>query len=125
MKGFVENMSENKKSSKRGLQARTLVACAFAVIAMVLTIKTVSSSSVVKMSADDTGLARAEATFTNPAPITIPSQGNGNPYPSEITVAGLGGNIVPSGGGVNVTLNNFTHDFPSDVGIALVGPTGA
>lgn len=66
-----------------------------------------------------TGVADA-ATFSNPAPITIPSQGIATPYPSSITVSGLVGTTMD----VNVTLNNLGHTFPSDVAIALVPPGG-
>ena len=43
-----------------------------------------------------------------------------NPYPSEINVQGLSGTITD----VNVTLNGFTHDFPDDVAVQVVSPTG-
>ena len=43
------------------------------------------------------------------------------PYPSAITVSGLTGEVTTS---LTVTLNGFTHSFPSDVNIILVGPQG-
>jgi subtilisin-like proprotein convertase family protein len=43
------------------------------------------------------------------------------PYPSPITVSGLTGEVITH---VTVTLNGFTHSFPSDVNIILVGPLG-
>ncbi len=43
------------------------------------------------------------------------------PYPSSIGVAGLNGQVVTK---VTVTLRNFSHTFPSDVDILLVGPQG-
>lgn len=60
--------------------------------------------------------------FSNTTPIVIPG-GPGdnlpaNPYPSTINVAGVSQPIS----NVTVTLNNFSHTFPSDVGIVLVGP---
>ena len=64
------------------------------------------------------------ATFSNPAPITIPASGTAGPaapYPSNITVSGVTGTITD----VNVTLSGFSHTFPGDVGVLLVGPTGA
>jgi subtilisin-like proprotein convertase family protein len=68
------------------------------------------------------GARSAQAsTFSNPAPITIPDQGPATPYPSTITVSGLTGMVSD----VNVTLTGFSHTFPSDVGVLLVGPTGA
>src|ERR1044072_5492460 len=61
------------------------------------------------------------ATFTNSSPITIPLIGNASPYPSTINVTGLSGTVT----NVNVTFNNFTHTFPDDIAIVVVGPTGA
>lgn len=43
------------------------------------------------------------------------------PYPSSIGVAGLNGQVVTK---VTVTLQGFSHSFPSDVDILLVGPQG-
>jgi subtilisin-like proprotein convertase family protein len=66
----------------------------------------------------------AQAIFSNSGAITIPSAGTSgpaSPYPSSITVAGLGGPVTK----VTVTLTNFSHTIPSDVDILLVGPTGA
>jgi len=60
------------------------------------------------------------ATFSNPAIITIPDSGAGAPYPSNISVAGVGGTITK----VTVKLNNLSHTFPSDIDILLVGPGG-
>jgi subtilisin-like proprotein convertase family protein len=61
-----------------------------------------------------------DTTFSNPAAITIPATGAGSPYPSNITVAGVTGNVSK----VSVTLTNISHTFPSDVDVLLVGPTG-
>ncbi|MMZ58666.1 Proprotein convertase P-domain protein [compost metagenome] len=60
------------------------------------------------------------ATFTNPTPIIIPLFGPATPYPSNIIVSGLTGTISK----VTVTLSNFSHSFPEDVDILLVGPNG-
>lgn len=68
---------------------------------------------------------RPDAVFTNPAPITILDQSIANPYPSTITVSGFTGNIPSTPGSVKVTLNGFSHNFPDDVAMVLVGPTGA
>lgn len=62
--------------------------------------------------------------FTNPAAITLPDAttiGTGNPYPANISVSGLMGNVTS----VTVTLSNLNHTFPDDFDILLVGPTGA
>jgi subtilisin-like proprotein convertase family protein len=66
-----------------------------------------------------------QAVFTNSNPITIVDFTTANPYPSNITVSGISGNIPSTPGSVKVTLNGFSHAFASDVGIVLVGPTGA
>src|SRR5689334_10826944 len=62
--------------------------------------------------------------FSNAAAIAIPASGTEGvaaPYPSTINVSGLTGAISD----VNVTLTGFSHTFPNDVGLLLVGPTGA
>lgn len=59
-------------------------------------------------------------TFTNPAAITINDNAAATPYPSNITVAGFGGNATK----VTVTLANINHTFPDDIDILLVSPTG-
>jgi hypothetical protein len=59
--------------------------------------------------------------FANPAAITIPTLGTAVPYPSTIAAAGLVGTVQD----VNVTLTGFSHTFPDDLGVLLVGPTGA
>ena len=74
---------------------------------------------------DDEARPEAVVAVTNPAAITIPAIGNASPYPSAITVSGLSGNIANTAGSVKVTLNSFSHTFPDDVGMVLVGPSGA
>jgi subtilisin-like proprotein convertase family protein len=64
-------------------------------------------------------------TFTNASPITINDNSTATPYPSSISVSGLSGTIPSTSTAVMVTLNGFSHTFPNDVGIVLVGPTGA
>jgi subtilisin-like proprotein convertase family protein len=66
-------------------------------------------------------LAPASYTFSNPALITINDFAPASPYPSNISVSGVTGTV----GDVNITLNGLTHTYPSDLGILLVGPTGA
>jgi len=68
-------------------------------------------------------------TFSNTNFITINEDANTNvnvetiasPYPSSLTVTGLTSQVTTK---VTVTLKNFTHPFPSDVNILLVGPQG-
>jgi subtilisin-like proprotein convertase family protein len=60
-------------------------------------------------------------TFTNNQLITIPTEGNANPFPSVIQVDGFKlGKITD----VNITVNGLTHDFPNDVNIMLTSPGG-
>ena len=66
-------------------------------------------------------------TLSNPTAIVIPGAGTGaatgapaNPYPSNIIAGGLTGTVT----NVRVTLNNFSHTFPGDVDVLLVGPGG-
>ncbi|HEY3244666.1 MAG TPA: choice-of-anchor X domain-containing protein [Phycisphaerae bacterium] len=65
--------------------------------------------------------------YSNPTPITIPAgapattSGPASPYPSVITVSGNGGVIL----NMTVTLFGFTHTYPDDVDVLLVGPNGA
>ncbi|MGI0484561.1 DUF4347 domain-containing protein [Pantanalinema rosaneae CENA516] len=59
--------------------------------------------------------------FSNTAAIAIPNSGTATPYPSTISVSGLGSSISA----ITVTLTNMSHTFPADVDILLVGPTGA
>ncbi len=59
-------------------------------------------------------------TFTNSAPITIPSLGTASPYPSVINVAGGPTNTQY----VTVTINALSHTFPADLQVVLVAPGG-
>ncbi len=61
--------------------------------------------------------------FSNTTAITAndaTAVGIGNPYPSNIEVAGLSGNIT----NITVSLNNFNSTFPDDIDILLVAPNG-
>jgi subtilisin-like proprotein convertase family protein len=67
----------------------------------------------------------APQTFSNSTPITIPDTPApapelAVPYPSSIVVSGLSGPVSK----VTVTLKNFSHTFPDDVDVLLVGPAG-
>lgn len=63
--------------------------------------------------------------FGNTNPITINdntiNNGIASPYPSQITVSGVNPATVTK---VQVILNGFSHSFPDDVDIILVGPQG-
>ena len=58
--------------------------------------------------------------FGNSNQITI-NDASTTPYPSQITVSGVSPAIVTK---VQVILNGFSHSFPDDVDIILVGPQG-
>ncbi len=67
-----------------------------------------------------------QISFLNENQISIPgvyneSDGAANPYPSQISVAGTTGSIIKA----TVTLKNFSHTWPGDLDVLLVGPTGA
>jgi subtilisin-like proprotein convertase family protein len=69
--------------------------------------------------------AAPQVVFSNPAPITIvdgmtpPTPAS--PYPSNIPVSGLAGNITK----VTVSLTGISHTFPDDIDMLLVAPNGA
>ena len=60
-----------------------------------------------------------EVEFSNTAPITISDSSPAAPYPSTINVSGVG-NVT----GVKVTINGFSHTWPYDIDMLLVGPGG-
>lgn len=64
--------------------------------------------------------ADVTSTVGNAATISIPDQGNANPFPSTITASGLGTSIT----GLTVELTNVQHGCSKDLDILLVGPTG-
>ncbi|MCX6884981.1 MAG: hypothetical protein NTX27_08070 [Verrucomicrobia bacterium] len=55
----------------------------------------------------------------NGAGVTIPQLGNATPYPSTALVSGISTAVIR----VFVVINGFTHSFPPDVDIHLVGPS--
>jgi uncharacterized repeat protein (TIGR01451 family) len=61
-----------------------------------------------------------EGVTENPLPISIPEFGAASLYPSTITVSGITNPV----GYVTVTLLGFSHSFPKDVDVLLVGPDG-
>jgi large repetitive protein len=64
------------------------------------------------------GMALAKP-FSNADGITINTIGTAEPYPSQITVSGLRGTITD----VNLKLRGYSHSFPGDVDVLLVGPS--
>lgn len=58
--------------------------------------------------------------FTNNNSITIPDSGKASSYPSAIIVSGLSGVVQK----VTATIRGYSHSWPDDVDILLVGPGG-
>lgn len=65
-------------------------------------------------------LGTTTATFSNTAPITIRDNTTANPYPSVITVSGVGGSVSQA----SVSLSNVTHGFSGDIDSMLSSPAG-
>ncbi len=63
----------------------------------------------------------SDSTYINVNPITINDNAVASPYPSNIVVNNPGLTTVTK---VQVKLYNFTHTYPDDVDIVLVGPGG-
>lgn len=61
-------------------------------------------------------------TFSTTGAITINDNQEASPYPSIIAVSGLKKSKVTD---VNVTLLDFSHDFPANVDIVLQAPNGS
>lgn len=70
-----------------------------------------------------TGQTSAQ-TFSNPTAIAIPGmgvlQGPASPYPSSISISGVGAQLTA----ISVTLTGFSHFYAADVDVLLVGPQG-
>ncbi len=58
--------------------------------------------------------------YSSPA-IQIPEEGQATPYPSEINVSGFKRGRIRD---VNLVLHGFSHTYPDDVDMMLVGSTG-
>lgn len=83
-----------------------------------------SSGSVTQQVVDPTTVVANSFCNTGSFPINDPAgagtAGTANPYPSQVTVSGLTGNV----GTVSVTLRNVTHSAADDLDVLLVGPGG-
>lgn len=64
------------------------------------------------------GVASAQV-FSNTSAITINDNSPATPYPSAISVSGVGTVYK-----VSVTLNGLSHTFPNDISMMLVAPNG-
>jgi subtilisin-like proprotein convertase family protein len=60
----------------------------------------------------------SSTTNSNTTSISIPNSGKANHYPSTITVSGVSGTVTKA----TVSLLNFSHTYPDDLEILLVGP---
>jgi uncharacterized delta-60 repeat protein/uncharacterized repeat protein (TIGR01451 family) len=58
--------------------------------------------------------------YSNTTPIIINDFAAASPYPSSITVNGLGNSVTKA----TVTLTNLSHTWPSDIDVLLVSPAG-
>lgn len=66
------------------------------------------------------GATAVTSTFANVSTITINDNASASPYPSTINVSGLAGSISK----VVVEVLGFSHTYPEDVDVVLVGPGG-
>jgi hypothetical protein len=80
----------------------------------------VAVSAVLALAALAPVATAGSGTFANTGSITIADNTSATPYPSAIEVSGLAGPVSD----VNVTLNDFGHQFPADVDVLLSGPGG-
>src|SRR4029079_10802727 len=60
------------------------------------------------------------ANFANSTAVTINDAASASPYPDDIAVSGLSGNITK----VTVDITGISHTFPDDLDILLVSPGG-
>jgi large repetitive protein len=66
------------------------------------------------------GLAGAADIFYNSSPVFINNDAVADPYPSPIVVSNVVGEVAR----VTLTLSNLTHEYPTDLEILLVAPSG-
>lgn len=78
-----------------------------------------AQSKVVNIAYNATG--NGKTVFSVSSPITINDQARANPYPVIISVPNLKQGLV---GRANLTLHRYYHNFPDDVAVVLVSPTG-
>ena len=111
-------LSKRIEQMVRPLVGALAIALIFALLATNLMVRTARADK------QNDAPQAIQTVFTNASSITIPSSGPASLYPSPIVASGLGTSIPATPGSVKVTLNSFSHTFPDDVGVVLVGPTG-
>lgn len=87
---------------------------------VIIALEVKDASSTVAQTFTVTVRPTRERVFANNSQITINPVDAASPYPSQIAVDGLAGNINK----VVVRLNEFAHRYPSDVDVLLVSPAG-
>ena len=65
-------------------------------------------------------LPALNAQFANSASVAIRDNNSANPYPSVVDVSGLKGKVEK----VTVTLAQLNHNYPADIDVILVSPSG-
>lgn len=65
-------------------------------------------------------VGRQSVSFSNRSPITLNDTAPASPYPSQILVSGLIGQLVKT----TLTFDGFSHTAPQDLDIMLVAPNG-
>lgn len=65
-------------------------------------------------------MTKSTARFAYESTVIIPDVGVASQYPIEIPVAGMQGRLDT----LEVTISRFNHEYPADVNILLVNPTG-
>ena len=66
------------------------------------------------------GVVRGDFFFQNTTPISIPTIGIANPYPSTIAVSGITQPVTD----ITLTLTGFSHTSTDDLGVVVVSPVG-
>lgn len=71
-------------------------------------------------------VASAQLSYSNATPIIINDRAPASPYPTEISISALPATMSDgfAVSGVRVTLNGFSHTFPSDMVVVLSSPSG-
>src|SRR5215212_9119807 len=100
--------------ARRGLHLVALIVVVVGVLMLSVGVSspTAAQTTTAQVFSNTSSISIVDATSAGASPA--------NPYPSEINVQGLSGTISD----VNVKLNGFSHGFPDDVAVQVVGPDG-